>query len=101
MARYSTIKVGNESNSFGIGIYNVILCRLSIAAHGVLFLNALPIVDGGGIRSDARDNIVKVVCSKEINGSKHMSNLSMDLLPLYSGPNLFPRSLRPLPFPPC
>ena len=61
---YSTIKVGNISNSFVIGIDNGVVWRLSIAAHGALFLNAIPIVNGGGIRYNATDNIVKVIWSK-------------------------------------
>ena len=56
--------MGNISNSFGIGLDNVVVWRLSITAHGALFLNALPTVDGGGIRYNAMDNIVKVVWSK-------------------------------------
>ena len=61
---YSTIKVGNISNSFVIGIYDGVVWRLSIAAHGALFLNSIPIVNGGGIRYNATDNIVKVIWSK-------------------------------------
>ena len=58
---YRTIKVGDISNSFGIGIDNVVVWRLSIAVHGVLFLNALPIVNGSGTRNNSTDNIVKVI----------------------------------------
>ena len=100
MDRYSTIKVGNISNTFGIGIYNVVVWRLNIASHGALFLNTLPIVDGGGISNNATDNIVKFIQSKYRNGSKHMSNLSMDLQLVYSRPNIFPRSPQSPPFPP-
>ena len=88
IARYSTIKVGNISNSFGIGMNNVIWWRLNIAAHGALFINDLPIVDGGGIRYNVTDNIVQFIWSKYKNRIKHMSNLSIDILPMYSGPNL-------------
>ena len=64
IAIYSTIKVGNIFNSFGIGINNVVVCGLSISVHGALFLNALRIVNGGGIRYNAIDNVVKVIWSK-------------------------------------
>ena len=64
MSRYSTIKVGNISNIFGIGIDIVVVWRLSIAAYRTLFLNALHIVYGGGRRYNAMDNIVKFIRSK-------------------------------------
>ena len=58
---YSTIKVDNISKSFGIGVDNVVVWRLSITSHGALFLNDLPIVNGGGIGYNATDNIVKSI----------------------------------------
>ena len=64
MAIYSNIKVGNISDSFGIGINNVVVLSLSIASHGELFLKDLPIVYGGGIRYNSTDNIVNVIRSK-------------------------------------
>ena len=100
MDRYSTNNTYNISNIFLIGIYNLVVCKISIAVDCELFLNALHIVNGGRISKNNTDNIVKVVRSKLINGIKHMPNLSMDLLPMYSGLNLLLRSLRPPPFPP-
>ena len=60
----------------------MVVWRICISAHGALFLNALPIVDASCIRNNATDNIVKVIRSKYINIIKHMSYLSMDILPL-------------------
>ena len=46
--------MGHISNSLVISIDNLVVWRLSITSHGALFLNDLPIVNGDGIRYNAK-----------------------------------------------